>query len=330
MAAQPEAPATGTSGREPNHALRLAAVWVVLALAADLVIWFVWGPHLPPGDMATQASGQQFDIKVMAVMAAPIVVFVLLYFGYSMVVWRGREGDEEDGPPIHGNARVQTTWITVTSVIVLCLFGFGTYELYHSYGAGAGEGPAPIYNPPGAQLTAADQMTPWSPGKAVVVQVIAQQWRFTYRYPQFGGFETTFLAIPKGQWVQFDVTSIDVIHSFWAYQLGVKADANPGVNNIAYTKPTQLGRVTVRCAELCGLWHGAMFDYGRVMTLAKFQAWTSSSRTEFASVTPLLPPYATTYNPTVLPLFHLSPVLKALGVTGAGGGYYPGNDPQQP
>ena len=56
------------------------------------------------------------------------------------------------------------------------------------------------------------------------------------------------------------MTSLDVIHSFWAYQLGVKADANPGVNNVAYTKPEHAGLVQVRCAELCGLWHADMFD----------------------------------------------------------------------
>ena len=318
--------------REPNHAARLFGIWLVLALAADLLIWFVLGPHLPPGDMGSAANGQQFDIKVMAVMAAPVTAFVLVYFGYSLIVWRHREGDETDGPPIHGNAKVQTTWIALTSVIVLGLFGFGTYELLDSAGAGAGsgQGPSPIVNPPGAELTAQQQMAPWSPGKPVVIQVIGQQWRFTYRYPQFGGFETTYLAVPRNQWVQFDVTSIDVIHSFWAYQLGVKADANPGVDNIAYTKPVQLGRFTVRCAELCGLWHGAMFDYGRVMTLADFQSWTKASSAHFASVTKLLPPYATTYDPTVIPLFKLSPVLKALGVLGAGGGYYPPNDPTQP
>ena len=165
-------------------------------------------------------------------------------------------------------------------------------------------------------------MAPWSPGKPVVVQVIGQQWRFTYRYPQFGGFETTFLAVPQNQWVQFDVTSLDVIHSFWAYQLGVKADANPGVDNIAYTKPTQLGSITVRCAELCGLWHGAMFDYGQVMTASKFMAWASATKTHFATVTTLLPPYASTYDSTVIPLFKLGKVVKALGLFGAGGGFY--------
>jgi len=330
MAQPTPAPATGAGEREPNHGLRIFIIWLVLALAADLLIWFVLGPHLPPGNEASAANGQQFDIKVMSVMAAPVMAFVLVYFIYSAIVWRRREGDDEDGPAIHGNARIQTTWITLTTVIVLCLFGFGTYELYNSYGAGSGQGPSPIYAPPGAELTAAEQMTPYSATKPLVVQVIAQQWRFTYRYPQFGGFETTYLAVPQNQWVQFDVTSIDVIHSFWAYQLGVKADANPGVDNIAYTKPTQLGSITVRCAELCGLWHGAMYDYGQVMTQSAFQAWATASRAHFADVSGLIPAYATTYDPTVIPAFKLGAVMKALGLVSAGGGYYPPNDPSQP
>jgi len=262
------------------------------------------------------------------VMAAPVMVFVLVYFTYSLIVWRQREGDEEDGPPIHGNARIQTTWITLTTVIVLCLFGFGTYELYTSDGAGSGEGPSPIEAPAGAELTLAQQEAAWTPGKPLVVQVIGQQWKFTYRYPQFGGVETTFLVLPQNQWVQFDVTSLDVIHSFWAYQLGVKADANPGVNNIAYTEPTQLGSFTVRCAELCGLWHGAMYDYGQVMTVPAFQSWMTHTQAHFAPVMKMLPPFATTYDETAIA--KISAVDLKLGITGAGGGYYPPQDPSQP
>ena len=254
-ATEPAPPAAATG---PNHGLRIALIWVVLALAADLLIWFVWGPHMPPGRMASAAQTQQDAVKVLAVTAAPVMVLVLVYFSYAFIVWRQREGDDTDGPPIHGNTRVQATWITVTSVLVLAVFIFGVVELATPDGAGAGQGPTPLWTPGGTPLQ---------------VQVIGQQWKFTYRYPQYGGFETTALVLPVGQWVQFNVTSIDVIHSFWAYQLGVKADANPGVNNVAYTKPTSTGSVTVRCAELCGLWHGAMFDYGAVVSVPAFRAW---------------------------------------------------------
>jgi len=47
-------------------------------------------------------------------------------------------------------------------------------------------------------------------------------------------------VLPVNQMVELNITSLDVIHSFWAYQLGVKADANPNVDNIVYVKPTHL------------------------------------------------------------------------------------------
>jgi cytochrome c oxidase subunit II len=313
MSAATDAPAPPAVPAGPSHGRRIFLIWLPAAVIADLLIWLVWGPHLPPGAMSSAASVQQFAIKVMAVMAAPVMLFVLVYFGYALIVWRQRDGDEEDGPALHGNTRVQATWITVTTVIVLSLFVFGTVALVTSNGAGAGEGPQPIWSPGGTPLQ---------------VQVIGQQWRFTYRYPQFGGFETTQLVLPAGQWVQFNVTSLDVIHSFWAYQLGVKADANPGVNNVAYSKPDHTGKVTVRCAELCGLWHGAMFNNGAVVSVAAFRTWAAASRVRLASVTRILPPYATTYDPTVVP--QINKAMAKGGIAGANGYYYPPQDPAQP
>ena len=312
-AATPAATPAAGADAGPSHGLRIFSIWLPLAVIADLLIWIVWGPHLPPGAMSSSASNQQFDIKVMAVLAAPVMLFVLTYFSYALITWRQREGDTEDGPPLHGNTRVQASWITITAAIVLSLFVFGTVELVSSHGAGAGEGPSPIWKPGGTPLQ---------------VQVIAQQWKFTYRYPQFGGFETTQLVLPEGQWVAFHVTSLDVIHSFWAYQLGVKADANPGVDNVAYTKPEHNGEFVVRCSELCGLWHGAMFDYGRVVSLPAFRSWAAATRVQLAAVTKVLPPYATTYDPTVVP--QINKALAKAGIGGANGYYYPPQDPVQP
>jgi cytochrome c oxidase subunit 2 len=301
--------AAGASG-DTRHGLRIFLIWLPLAIIADLLIWFVWYPHLPPGRMSDQAQGQQFDIAVMAVLAAPVLLFVWVYFAYALVVWRRRPGDDEDGPPIHSNTRVQATWITATAVIVLGLFVFGTVQLIVPAGAGAGEGPSPTWVP--------------NTNNTLQVQVIGQQWAFTYRFPQFGGMETTQLLLPMGEEVRFNVTSLDVIHSFWAYQLGVKADANPGVNNVAFAKPQQLGSFTVRCNELCGIWHGAMFNYGRVVTPAAFQVWARGLQLREARDGLLrdLPPYALTYDPTVIPQLGKD-IVKVAGITGANGYYYP-------
>ena len=314
--ATPEATAADTRA-DRNHGMRIFLIWLPLAVIADLLIWFLWKPHMPPGDLTSSAAHQQQDIGIMAVLCAPVLLFIWTYGAYALINWHYRPGDEEDGPPIHGNAKIQATWIGATAVIVLGLFVFGTVELIVPAGAGAGEGPAPIWQPTGRQR--------------LQVQVIGQQWAFSYRFPQFGGMESTQLVLPANTTVEFHVTSLDVIHSFWAYQLGVKADANPGVDNVAYTTTNQLGSFTVRCNELCGLWHGAMYNFGHVVSQAAFQAWASGvqAKEQANGILAALPPYALTYDPTVIPQLG-SALTKIVGVTGAPGYYYPPNDPVSP
>jgi len=312
---------------EPRHGLRLLVPWLVISLAVDLIIWFVWKPHLPPGDLSSSAQHQQFDIAVLAVSGAPVLIGVVGYFIYAIVVWRARPGDDSDGAPIHGNTKVQATWIIGTSAIVLWLAVFGTVELIGPAGAGAGEGPSPIWQLAGKQTAV------WTPGAGdmLQVQVIGQQWAWTYRYPQFGGMESSQLYLPVDTPVEFHVTSLDVIHEFWAYQLGVKADANPGVDNVAYTEPKAMGSVTVRCNELCGIWHGAMFNYGEVTTQYAFEAWATGVQAKEAAngVLAALPAYALTYDPTVIPQLGEN-LVKVDSITGAAGYYYPPTDPVQP
>jgi cytochrome c oxidase subunit II len=324
MAANASAAPVAAGTRQDGR--RLLFSWIVLSVIADLLVVLVLGPHLPPGRASDTAASQQTDFVVLAALATPVVVGVLLYFGYALTFWRRKPGDETDAAPLHGNLKVQATWIIGTAAIVLSLAVYGTVELIVPAGAGAGQGPQPVFNhgvPANASLTS------WTPtsGNVLQVQVIGQQWAWTYRYPQFGGFETTQLVIPVNEPVQFNITSLDVIHSFWAYTLGVKADANPGVNNVAYTTPTVTGDFQVRCAELCGIWHGSMYDTGTVMTASDFVSWAQATKTKMADVTALLPPYAPTYDPTSL---NMGKVNAALGLTGAGGGFYNPADPEQP
>jgi cytochrome c oxidase subunit 2 len=285
--------------QETPHFRRLIVIWAVLAVVLDVVFYFAVGPHVPPGAMSTSASGQQTDFIVLFMIALPVMLAVWVYMAYALIVWRGSRGNEDEpegGAKARGHFGIQVGWIATTTVIVLGVFVYGTVELIVPAGAGGGEGPSPIWTP-----TSHDVLP---------IQVIGQQWQFTYRYPTFGGFETRQLMIPVGTPVAFHVTSLDVIHSFWAYQLGVKADANPSSDNIAYTTVNQLGAFTVRCAELCGLWHGAMFNFGRVVTKAQFFAWAQSTERQNAANTKLLPPFAYTYVPDA---------------NGAAGGYYPDN-----
>ncbi|HET9080716.1 MAG TPA: cytochrome c oxidase subunit II [Trebonia sp.] len=329
MSAMTAAPAAAGGTRQPRHWLRMLAIWLVLALTADLITWFVWYPHMPPGDMSQAAHDQQFDIGVLAITAFPVMIAVILYFTYSIIVFRARPGDDGDGAPIHGNSKVAAGWIITTAVIVMWAFAFGTYELVVPAGAGSGEGPSPIW-----QLAGKTSST-WTPGSnnMLQVQVIGQQWAWTFRFPQFGGVETSQLNLPVDTPITFHVTSLDVIHSFWAYELGIKADANPGVDNVAYTTIHQTGTFQVRCNELCGIWHGAMYTYGHAESPTAFLSWAQGvqQKEQQDGLLAELPPYALTYDPTVLPQLTSSNNLnKVDGITGAAGYYYPPSDPVTP
>jgi cytochrome c oxidase subunit 2 len=267
---------------EPNHARRFGAIWAIASLIATPLVIVLVGPILPPGNSSEQASGQVTDNTVLLAMATPVLLLVVIYLIYAIVCFRQPPGATLEGPAVRGNSRVQTSWIVITSALVLALAAYGTVRLESGYGAGSGSGPNPLTVPSGPKLP---------------VQVIAQQWAFTYRYPTYGGVETPHLVLPVNQMIELHVTSLDVIHSFWAYQLGVKADANPHVDNVVFVKPTKLETFEVRCAELCGIWHGAMFDHGHVVSAARFQTWIRQQQQTFAAATKVLPPYSRTYLP---------------------------------
>jgi cytochrome c oxidase subunit 2 len=266
---------------EPNHARRFTILWVVASLIATPLAIVLLGPILPPGNGSAQASGHVTDNTVLLAMATPVLLLVVLYLIYAVIVFRQPKGGALEGPAVRGDQRLQTWWIVVTSLLVLSLAAYGTVRLEQD-GAGSGGGPSPVAVPGGKKLQ---------------VQVIAQQWEFTYRFPEYGGVEVPHLELPVNQMVELHVTSLDVIHSFWAYQLGVKADANPNVDNVVFVKPTHEQTFEVRCAELCGIWHGAMFDHGHVVSRAAFNAWIAQQQTKYAAATKSLPPYSKTYLP---------------------------------
>jgi cytochrome c oxidase subunit 2 len=265
---------------------RFLAIWLGSSIVATPLVVIFLGPHLPPGHEADAAAGQVLDFTVSTAVAIPILLLVVTFLGYVLVVFRQRGGAIEDGPRIHGHRGAQVVWIAGSVAIVAGLFGFTTWRLLAPGAAGSGQGPSPL------SPLAASHGRP-----ALPVQVIGQQWQFSYRYPTYGGVETPHLVLPVDRTVEFHVTSLDVVHSFWAYGLGVKADANPGVDNVAYTIPERVGTFSIRCAELCGIWHGDMFDTGRIVTPAAFASWISEQRRIFAPVQRDLPPYSRTYVP---------------------------------
>jgi cytochrome c oxidase subunit 2 len=265
----------------PNHAKRVIVAWFVLSVIATPLAAIFVGPLFPPGGASEQSAEQGLSNTWMIALLTPVICLLLVFFVYALAEFRHTGGALVDGPPLRNDSRIQVLWIAGSAVIVLFFAGFGTYELLQN-GAGGGQGPGPIAVPKGDKLQ---------------VQVIGQQWTFTYRYPAYGGLETSQLVLPSDSLIELHVTSLDVIHSFWAYELGIKADASPGVDNVAFLKTKGSRNFHIHCAELCGLWHGYMFEMGRIVPQAQFLAWIKQQQQNFAPVAKYLPAYAKTYLP---------------------------------
>lgn len=228
-------------------------IWIVLSVVAEAA-YILLAPVLanlgaiPPIASNTDANAY-WIMWIFTILAIPVFIGVVVFMFYSLAVFSSRQRPTDIGPNVHGNSRLLTIWLIASFVLVTVLYVVGFNGL--------------------ADLEAA------APANAVHVKVTAQQWLFTYDYTDYGT-PSSVLYLPVNQPVQFTVVSLDVQHSFWIPELGVKADAVPGETNSFVTTPTKIGHYTVRCMELCGVLHAYMNTPVVVESQSDFGAWLSS------------------------------------------------------
>src|SRR5260221_12323197 len=118
------------SGADRPHALRLLIAWAVLSVVGVFIAMQV---HLPPGDQSTQATDETSLLQLMLIISTPVFIGVVLFILYSVFSFRQAPGVAlADGPPSHGNFRLQVAWVAITAVIVLILAVIGVNGLTSS------------------------------------------------------------------------------------------------------------------------------------------------------------------------------------------------------
>jgi cytochrome c oxidase subunit 2 len=261
----------------------LVSIWLVLAIAGSIIIAVL---NFPPPRASDVSQSISDTTKLITWLAWPIFSAVIVVVAGAVLI-RRRDPSAAPAPAseLRGNPRLAGAWIGVVGAVVLALAIFGTITL-------ANEDPAQVV---GVSANAGGSQ---GDNTNLEVQVIAQQWAFTYRYPSYGGFESAQLVLPVNARVTLHITSLDVVHSFWDPAIGVKADAVPLHDNVFKTQPTQIGTYRIVCGELCGLWHGSMSDDNmRVVSSGDFAAWAAQQQAQDAPVLKYLPPYSYTYEP---------------------------------
>lgn len=112
--------------------------------------------------------------------------------------------------------------------------------------------------------------------------VTGHQWWWEVKYPKSGVITANEIYIPADPKRRFrvQVSSDDVIHSFWVPQLGGKIDAIPGRENYIWLQASQPGSYQGRCSEYCGAQHAWMNFKVYAVSDAEFDQWIASEQLE--------------------------------------------------
>jgi cytochrome c oxidase subunit II len=282
-----------------GHGRRIAAIWLVASIIVELLI--VIAP-VPAPSASPEGSGARQTLYMLLYVGAPIFVFVWVLFVYNLLVFRRRPGDDVDRPAPPDSTPIVMLWAGLSFVIVLFLAGWGTFTLHEITQAPSPDIASASTVAHGKTATVAVAKPP----PTLDVQVIGQEWAWTFRYPTYGGMETRELYVPINTPIHLHITSLDVVHSLWIYDYDVKEDAVPGVENTAwflaktYESYTPDGNAWVKCNELCGTRHAYMKTGLYVLSRPAFTAWAKKEYAFEKSVGLLkyLPAYSSVYYPT--------------------------------
>ncbi len=193
-----------------------------------------------------------------------IIAWALM--GWAIVVYRRRKGETGLPAQLRYNNPIEVLFTVIPLILVIGFFAFTARDI------AAIE--APTENPD------------------VKIQVIGKQWSWDFNYVDANVYESGVQAqfegqlgvpetlpalyLPVGKTVQIDLSSRDVIHSFWVIDFLYKKDMFPGKTNHMYFTPQVEGTYMGKCAELCGEFHSMMLFQVKVVSQAEYETYLSS------------------------------------------------------
>ncbi|SFP03370.1 cytochrome c oxidase subunit II [Salibacterium halotolerans] len=228
-------------------------------------------------------------ILSLYVMALVVIVVFALYF-IAVVKFRKKPGDEELPEQVEGSKALELTW-TIIPVFLLAILAvptiWGTYymaeEVPEAAGSSGGESENGEQSGEGGDSQNSGSSSEQQQGQdALVIDVTAHQFWWQFDYPE--GFSAgNEVYIPTNEKVWFNLTSSDVIHSFWVPALGGKIDTIPGVENTMWLEANEPGVYKGKCAELCGPSHALMDFKVIAMEPGQYEAWEAEMASGSAS-----------------------------------------------
>lgn len=193
-----------------------------------------------------------------------IIAWALM--GWAIVVYRRRKGETGLPEQLRYNNPIEVLFTVIPLILVIGFFAFTARD-----------------------IAAIEQPTE---NPDVTIQVIGKQWSWDFNYVDANVYESGIQAqfegqtgvpetlpalyLPVGKTVQIDLSSRDVIHSFWVIDFLYKKDMFPGKTNHMYFTPQVEGTYMGKCAELCGEYHSMMLFQVKVVSQAEYDTYLTS------------------------------------------------------
>ena len=193
-----------------------------------------------------------------------IIAWALM--AWAIVVYRRRKGETGIPEQLRYNNPIEVLFTVIPLILVVGFFAFTARD-----------------------IAAIEQPTE---NPDVVIEVIGKQWSWDFNYVDANVYESGIQAqfdgqtgvpetlpalyLPVGKTVQIDLSSRDVIHSFWVIDFLYKKDMFPGKTNHMYFTPQVEGTYMGKCAELCGEYHSMMLFQVKVVSQSEYDSYLSS------------------------------------------------------
>jgi cytochrome c oxidase subunit II len=269
--------------RRRSHLVLLAAL--VVAVVAMLVAV----PGASADLLTPESRGSQNAEDIDSLYKITLYIGIVVFLGvegtliYSLVKYRARRGGPEPAQ-IRGNTPLELGW-TIGAALILVVLTVVTFVYLPDIENPPASGPNGL-RADQARFASIDQPEPPTSGGPVLrIKVYGQQ--YLWRYDYSGGdqlFSYYEMVVPTDTTVVLEVTSSDVIHSWWIPDLGGKVDGVPGHVNETWFKirAGDEGTYFGQCAELCGPNHADMRAEVRAVSPDEFEQWAETTRADIA------------------------------------------------
>ena len=217
---------------------------------------------MTPPITAVAAQVDQVFLLIFGVSAAILLLVTGLMVWFVIRYHHTRSPKAAD---IRGNVLAEVIWTVIPTILVLGMFYYGwtSFKALRSV-----------------------------PADAMRVRVTARMWSWVFEYEN--GRRASTLYVPVDRAVRMDMTSVDVIHSFFVPAFRIKMDTVPGMETYAWFQAGRTGTYDVLCAEYCGLRHANMLSTVEVMEPEAFRQWYESSARGDEAAVGLLESYGCT------------------------------------